>query len=76
MLNLYNLHIEELFLHQIGNKSKNEPLFLSDVAQELNDESNALLKQYFSKLKQSQNMPTSPLRYGMCRRRPKNRDNN
>jgi hypothetical protein len=49
MLNLYNLHIEELFLHQVGNKSKNEPLFLSDVAQALNDESNALLKQYFSK---------------------------
>lgn len=49
MLNLYNLHIEEIYLHQVGNVSKNETLLLSENPQELNDESNALLKQYFSK---------------------------
>lgn len=49
MLNLYNLHIEEMYLHQIGNVSKNESLVLSENPQELNDETNALLKQYFSK---------------------------
>ncbi len=49
MLNLYNLHIEELYLHQVGNKNKNEALVLSDSQQELNDESNALLKQFFTK---------------------------
>lgn len=49
MLNLYNLHIAEIYLHQVGNVSKNEKLLLSENPQELTDESNALLKQYFSK---------------------------
>jgi len=49
MLNLYSTQIESLSVHRIGNKSRNEPLFLSQNPYLFNDELNALLKEYFFK---------------------------
>ena len=49
MINLFNTHIESLSIHRIGNKSRNESLFLSDEAYTLNDEIVPLLKEYFFK---------------------------
>ena len=49
MINLFNTQIETLSIHRVGNKSKNEPIFLSDSPYELNDELTALLKNYFFK---------------------------
>jgi len=49
MINLYNAQIESLSVHRIGNKSRNEALFLSQNAYQFNDELNLLLKEYFFK---------------------------
>jgi hypothetical protein len=49
MINLYPTHIEQLSIHRVGNKSKNEGVFLSQEPYALNDELTALLKEYFFK---------------------------
>jgi len=49
MINLFNTHIETLSIHRVGNKSRNEALFLSDVPYSLNDEIMPLLKEFFLK---------------------------
>ncbi|MBB4119178.1 hypothetical protein GGR32_001474 [Mesonia hippocampi] len=49
MINLYNAQIESISIHRVGNKNKNEGLFISEEAINLNDELNALLKEYFLK---------------------------
>ncbi|TYP70449.1 nucleoid-associated protein [Aquimarina intermedia] len=49
MINLYSTQIESLSVHRIGNKSRNENIFLSDTPYGLNDELTALLKEYFFK---------------------------
>ena len=49
MINLFNTHIENLSIHRVGNKSRNEALFLSDNPYGLNDEITPLLKEYFFK---------------------------
>ncbi len=49
MINLFNAHIENLSIHRVGNKSRNEALFLSENAYGLNDEIVPLLKEYFFK---------------------------
>ncbi|WP_222984687.1 nucleoid-associated protein [Flagellimonas meishanensis] len=47
MLNFYNAQIENISLHRVGNKSKNETAFLSVEPYTLNDEMAGLLKEYF-----------------------------
>jgi hypothetical protein len=47
MINLYPTHIESLSVHRVGNKNKNEGLFLSAEPYQLNDEIVGLLKEYF-----------------------------
>ncbi|MCL6265270.1 nucleoid-associated protein [Flagellimonas myxillae] len=49
MLNLYPAQIESVSLHRVGNKSKNESIFLSAEPFSLNDEMSGLLKEYFFK---------------------------
>jgi hypothetical protein len=49
MINLYPSQIESVSLHRMGNKSKNEPLFLSADPYSLDDETTGLLKEYFFK---------------------------
>jgi hypothetical protein len=49
MINLFNTHIESLSIHRVGNKSRNEALFLSENQYGLNDEIVPLLKEYFLK---------------------------
>ena len=49
MINLFNAHIDSLSIHRVGNKSRNEALFLSKNAYALNDEIMPLLKEYFFK---------------------------
>ena len=49
MLNLFNTQIESLSLHRIGNKSRNEPIFLSDEPYSLSDEITPLIKEFFFK---------------------------
>ncbi|MAN27212.1 MULTISPECIES: nucleoid-associated protein [Mesonia] len=49
MINLYNTQIESLSIHRVGNKSRNEGMFLSQEPYALNDEMQALLKEYFLK---------------------------
>jgi hypothetical protein len=49
MINLFNTHIETLSIHRVGNKSRNEALFLSENQYGLNDEILPLLKEYFLK---------------------------
>lgn len=49
MINLYTAQIDDLCLHRIGNKQKNEGLLLSETTQDLNDESRGLLKEFFLK---------------------------
>jgi len=49
MINLYSAQIESLSLHRVGNKSRNETIFLSENPYVLNDEISALLKEYFFK---------------------------
>ncbi|MEA1787118.1 nucleoid-associated protein [Arenibacter sp. GZD96] len=49
MINLYTTQIETISLHRVGNKNKNESLFLSQEPFALNDETTGLLKEYFFK---------------------------
>lgn len=49
MINLFNAQIESLSIHRVGNKSRNENLFLSGSPFELNDEITPLIKEYFLK---------------------------
>ena len=49
MINLFNAHIENLSIHRVGNKSRNEAIFLSDNPYGLNDEIMPLLKEFFFK---------------------------
>ena len=49
MLNLYPAQIESVSLHRVGNKNKNETVFLSAQPHALNDEMSGLLKEYFFK---------------------------
>lgn len=49
MINLYNAQIESLSIHRVGNKSRNENIFLSARPFQLNDEITPLIKEYFLK---------------------------
>ncbi len=49
MINLFNAQIDSLSLHRVGNKQKNEGVFLSEETQPLNDETRGLLKEFFLK---------------------------
>jgi hypothetical protein len=49
MINLFNAHIDNLSIHRVGNKSRNEALFLSENPYGLNDELMPLLKEFFFK---------------------------
>ena len=49
MINLYNAQIDSLSVHRVGNKSRNESVFLSSEPYPLNDEISAVLKEYFFK---------------------------
>ena len=49
MLNLFNTQIESLSLHRIGNKSRNEHIFLSDEPYSLSDEILPIIKEFFFK---------------------------
>jgi hypothetical protein len=49
MINLFNGQIESLSLHRVGNKSRNEAIFLSDQPYKLNDEITPLIKEFFFK---------------------------
>jgi hypothetical protein len=49
MINLFNTQIESLSIHRIGNKSRNEGVFVSEAAFTLSDELVPLIKEYFFK---------------------------
>ena len=49
MINLFNTHVENLSIHRVGNKHKEEPIFLSENPYTLNDEIMPILKEYFFK---------------------------
>ena len=49
MINLFNAHIESLSIHRVGNKSRNEAIFLSEQPYQTNDEIVPLLKEFFLK---------------------------
>ena len=49
MINLYSAHINTLSIHHVGNKSHNEPIFLSNEPYKADDELTPLLKEYFLK---------------------------
>ncbi|WP_396152931.1 nucleoid-associated protein [Flavobacterium sp.] len=49
MINLFNAHIESLSIHRVGNKSRNEAIFLSEHPYQTNDEITPLLKEFFLK---------------------------
>lgn len=49
MINLFNAHIESLSIHRVGNKSRNEAIFLSENPYQTNDEITPLLKEFFLK---------------------------
>lgn len=49
MINLYNTHIASLSIHRVGNKSKNEAIFLSEAPYKMEDEITPLLKEFFLK---------------------------
>jgi len=49
MINLFNTQIESLSIHRVGNKSRNEAIFLSESQYGLNDEIVPILKEYFFK---------------------------
>ena len=48
-INLYNAQLENLYIHKVGNRARNEQLFLSQEPYELNDEIRPLLKEFFLK---------------------------
>jgi len=49
MINLFSANIETLCLHKVGNRSRNENVFLSEQPTKLNDEYQAILKEFFLK---------------------------
>ncbi len=49
MINLYSAHIASLSIHRVGNKSKNEPILLSEETYKMDDEITPLLKEFFLK---------------------------
>ncbi|TQI71789.1 nucleoid associated protein NdpA [Gramella sp. Hel_I_59] len=49
MINLYNTQIDELYIHQVGNKCRGEKLFISEQPYEITDEIRPLLKEFFLK---------------------------
>ncbi|RMA58554.1 nucleoid-associated protein [Ulvibacter antarcticus] len=49
MINLYSAHIASLSIHRVGNKSKNEPVLLSEETYKTDDEITPLLKEFFLK---------------------------
>lgn len=49
MINLFNTQIESLSIHRVGNKSRNESIFLSNEPFKLDDEITPLIKEYFLK---------------------------
>lgn len=49
MINLYSTHIQSLSIHRVGNKSRTEPIFLSEKPYEMDDEITPLMKEYFLK---------------------------
>ncbi|MFC5682928.1 nucleoid-associated protein [Flavobacterium sp. MAHUQ-51] len=49
MINLFNAHIETLSIHRVGNKSRNEAIFLSEQPFSLQDEIVPLIKEFFLK---------------------------
>lgn len=49
MINLFNLNIDNLSIHRVGNKSKGETIFLSENPYRITDELNPLLKEFFFK---------------------------
>jgi len=49
VINLYNAHIETLSIHRVGNKSRNEAIFLSGQPFSMNDEISPLIKEFFLK---------------------------
>lgn len=49
MINLFNAQIESLSIHKVGNKSRNEPIFISNEPYKLNDEITPLIKEFFLK---------------------------
>lgn len=49
MINLYTTHIATLSIHRVGNKSRNEGLFLSREPYHLDDELLPLIKEFFLK---------------------------
>lgn len=49
MINLFSTHIESLSIHRVGNKSRNEPIFLSAAPYKMDDEITPLLKEFFLK---------------------------
>ena len=49
MINLYGTQIEEIAVHQVGNRCKKEGINFNNQELLLNDETNALLKEYFFK---------------------------
>jgi hypothetical protein len=49
MINLFNAHIESISIHRVGNKSRNEAIFLSEQSYKTNDEIVPLLKEFFLK---------------------------
>lgn len=49
MINLYSTQIESLSIHRVGNKSKQEGLFISNDPYPLSDEITPLIKEFFFK---------------------------
>ncbi len=49
MINLFATHIASLSIHRVGNKSRNESLFLSAEPYKLDDELTPLIKEFFLK---------------------------
>lgn len=49
MINLYNAEIFSLSLHRVGNKSRNEKMFISETPFKITDEMMPLLKEFFLK---------------------------
>lgn len=49
MINLFSAQIESLSVHRVGNKSRNEGIFISQDPYQLTDELTPLIKEYFLK---------------------------
>ena len=49
MINLFSTHIASLSIHRVGNKSRSEPILLSEEPYKMDDEITPLLKEFFLK---------------------------